>query len=199
MIREKVGTLYDWAREGHKPTRLKFIRELGNPTDVAIPDEEPLNPEELQKQVKYEIVRTLVSYAAGKQQDNKAQSYFFPFGALGGPATVGFKGAPSAWFALALAEMYPYLSKEKSTWDENLVAKFNHPVTGLWPWRAVKRHLSFQTKFRSSRIDMFAKYEASGGTFFGSNVAVARKRRHASKKKKRAKPISSDDEEDSFE
>ncbi len=69
----------------------------------------------------------------------------------------------------------------------------DHPMTGLWPWGKLNRHMTFRARMRATQTELFKAYEDLEGVFNGPEVdqhLVGRK------KKRRTKTVSSSDEDD---
>ena len=106
-----------------------------------------------------------------KKGDVGYQYGFFPYGKIPAWSTEAFKNIPSAVIALSLAEMYAFLKKPPSEWDQ-LAKKRSYPMTSLWLWGVIKRHLCFQEQFRSKKEFLFFEYEEGGGEYHGGEEVV---------------------------
>ena len=67
---------------------------------------------------------------------------------------------------MTITELYPFISRDKDKWPD-LMAKLAHPMTALWPWLTVNRHLNFHCKFREHRKELFSAYESKDGIYHG--------------------------------
>jgi len=68
---------------------------------------------------------------------------------------------------MALAEIYTFVARGKSKWSA-MLKKCDHPMTGLWPWGKVNRHMTFRSRWRVNRTKLFKMYQEAGGVFHGS-------------------------------
>ena len=182
---------------------MKFFRALADPGDVKLPlDGEPEKScKDLAEDMAYEVVNALVSYAAGFEREGKKGPYFFyPYGKPAATSTASFKKLPDAWFAVTLASMYPFVLREYQKWDA-IKKKFAHPMTGLWPWGTVNRHLCIRERFTANRESLFAAYERKGGDYHGQDkevAAVAVKRGKRSRRQNKS-AVESDEDTDSMD
>jgi len=176
LIPNACAPLYKWVHEGNVTFRSKIFRQMSCELVDACPSDEPVKDiDTLQQSFAFALVSSLVLFAQGqriKAKSKKKTEYgIYPYGIGCGTSNLKFKSVPTAWFATTLAEMYPYVTSDKSAWKE-LGKKFHHPVTALWPWGAIKRHMSFHTKLRALRIETFKAYVKAGGKFHGTNRRV---------------------------
>ena len=106
---------------------MAFVRALGDPGDVTLPlDDEPVGScEALSDGVGYEVVNTLVRVSQGRDGTGGNAYGFYPFGKQASVSTKEFKALPDAWFAIALAELYPFISREQQKW-KGLMENFAH-------------------------------------------------------------------------
>ena len=163
---------------------MKFFRALADPGDVTLPlDDEPEKScKNLADDMAYEVVNALVSYSAGVERDGKKGPYtFYPYAKPAATSTASFKKIPDTWFAVTLASMYPFVLRDYQKWD-TMKKKFAHPMTGLWPWGTVNRHLCIRERFTANHESLFAAYERKGGEYHGPDkevdgVVVTRSRR----------------------
>ena len=164
-----VNSLHGWVREGDVETRLKVIRALGDPGDVQLPVEgEPVKSmDTLVRKMSFYVVNALVAVSAGRESNEQNKYGFFPFGKQAGISTKAFIKLPDAVFSMALAEIYPFVAREKSKW-EIMLKRCDHPMTGLWPWGKLKRHMTFRSRWRVNRKELFEMYNENGGEFHGS-------------------------------
>ncbi len=167
--------LHAWVRKGDQAVRLKFIRALGDPGGVSLPsDTERLTIREMVKEMATGVVQTLLDFAKGRQMQGKDKKDkngkvtkgrlygFYPYGKPAAEQSKVFTAVSTAWLASTLAEMYPFVKADKDKWD-GLKTKVAHPMTMLWPWPTVNRHLSFQRSFHANRDQLFKEYELGGG------------------------------------
>ena len=147
VVRNRCKALYEWLRAGNRDWRAKFLRALAV-VDGDTPDDEPIKDKnELVASMAVALVTSLVRYSDGKKSTENNKYGFFPYGKGAAFSTTEFLAVPTPWFAVTLAGMYPYVTKDKDDWT-SLIEKFQHPVTSLWPWSTVRRYISFATKFR---------------------------------------------------
>ena len=136
------------------------------------PNDDPTETtKELASQMAYHVVNTLVTYAHGRPGHgvigDKDYDYgFYPYGKIPSWSTKAFKNMPTPWLATTLAEMYNFLRKDPQEWDQ-MRKKRSYPMTSLWPWGVVRRHMCFQQKFRAHKSFLFKEYEAGGGEYHG--------------------------------
>ena len=161
-------TLNGWVREGDFNTRLKFFRVLGDPGDVEFPIEgEPLlTCADMVKSMSTNVVSTLVNVAFGRSSSGTNSYGFYPYGKTASTSTDAFLQVSNPSFALTLAEMYPFVFHDKGKW-EKMMKCCDHPMTGLWPWRQLNRHLKFGAHMKSNREQLFKTYHTAGGKFHG--------------------------------
>ena len=167
--------LHSWIRDGEKDVRLKCIRELA-------PLDNETSSMELFQDMASNVVDTLVKVASGRApirttEKGKNKYGFYPYGKEAGLSTIAFKNVPSSWFAVTLSELYPFLRSDKDAWPE-MLKKLSHPLTALWPWATLRRHVSFHSKFHTNKEKLFKAYESSGhGTYHGPEPASSSRKR----------------------
>ena len=188
--------LYNWVREGDVETRLKFVRTLADPGDLEFPIKgEPIEDStQLMKSMAFQVVSTLVLVAQGRNSSGSNNYGFYPFGKAASFSTDAFLKLPQSYFASVLAEMYPYVARD-STKHKLMLKKCDHPMTGLWPWGKVNRHLTFRARLRACQTELFDAYEEVGGGYNGPEDG----RYLVGNKKKGPATVSSDEDEDSME
>ena len=194
--------LHNWVREGNEKARLAFLRNLGDPCtfDYPLDDETEDSYKSLADDMAFEVVSTLVAYSKGRERAGKDGKpyYFYPYGKAAATSTNAFKKVPDAFFASSLSTMYIFAARDNKTWSTTVLSKFAHPVSGLWPWKTVKRHIVFGSRFRLNRESLFRAYENDGGTYHGpepSDESVVRTNKPKTRKEKQkmAAEMSSDD------
>ena len=87
---------------------------------------------ELLSEMAYEVVNALVLYSAGRTPSGKNEYGFYPYGKEASWSTNAFKKLPTAWFALTFAEMYPFIFRDMTKWEE-LRKNRAFPMINLWP------------------------------------------------------------------
>ena len=146
----------------------------------------------------HEVVRTLVSFSMGTERQSKNGTYYhYPYGKKAATSTKAFKQIPDAWFAVTLATMYPFVVRDRAKWS-TMLDKFAHPLTGLWPWGVLKRHINFRSRISVTRDSLFEAYERNGGTYHGNEapdvqVAATRGRNNRRSTQQIAAAMSGDD------
>jgi len=143
----------------------------------------------------FETIQALVLYSAGRDGNGKNPYGFFPYGKPASQSTERFKAVPPSMLACTLAAMYPFVACDQSYWPK-LLKKCSHPMTGLWPWSQVRRHLSFHDKFSNNYLKLFEAYEEGKGEYHGPEVLVGLKRPD---KGHRHETSESEEDEESFE
>ena len=160
---------------------------------------EPLQTgQELFEEVAFETVQALVLYSGGRDGNGKNPYGFFPYGKPASVSTQSFKDVPPAMFACTLAAMYPFVACDKSYWPK-LLKKCSHPMTAMWPWGQVRRHLSFHQKFTNNFVKLFSAYEESKGEYHGPEVLAGLKRPCKGVVRKLDEDSDSEEDEESFE
>ena len=163
-------SLWKWAREGTRDIRLALLFNLDvvDFDDFTDDDEHPEDKDttQLLSEMAFEVVNALVVYSRGKGPSGSNVYGFYPYGKEGSYSTKAFKKIPTAWFALTFAEMYPFLFRDKSKWDE-LRKKRAYPMTNLWPHSHLIRYLKIQRAFTKQRTFLFKEYEKNGGVYHG--------------------------------
>ncbi len=149
--------------------RLKCIRHLGDPTDEPTPASQ-----EMASEMAFRVVETLVTYSVGRSgsgvRGREGFNYgFYPYGKIPASSTEGFKNLPVDWIGTTLAEMFPFLRKDVKLWDE-MRKKRCYPMTSLWPWGVVRRHMTFQKNLRKRLTFLFEEYEKGGGEYHGNDM-----------------------------
>ena len=185
---------------------MKCLRALGDPGDLDFPiDGEPIQTSgQLIQQMSYVITSTLLNVACGRGGNEQNEYGYFPYGKKAARSSNAFCTLPDAFFHLTLAEIYPFVMREKKAWPKMLKV-CDHKMTGLWPWGKINRHMKFREQFRLNRVNLFKGYEEAGGEYHGrepdAHIVKTRKR----KAKAKDKPVcddgsdSSDSMDDAFD
>ena len=163
LICEVLRPLHSWVREGNVELRLKLIREMDCDPELdisAIDDEPSEDSQSLLNEMSCKVVDTLVRYSKGQAKG------FCPYMKDASWSTKAFKSIPSTNFATTLAEIYPFLLKSINDWA-HMQKKRAYPMTGLWRWGVMRRHMLFQQRFNENRSGMFKAYENAGGLYHG--------------------------------
>ena len=160
--------LYNWVREGDFDTRLAFLRALGDPGGIQFPVEgEPiLAVGQMVLAMSFQVVSALLLVSSGKGSCGKNSYGFFPYGKAASYSTDAFCCVHTSNFAVSLAEMYPFVFHDKPKWTR-MFKVCSHPMTGLWPWGQLQRHLQFGKNLRETRKDLFLNYQDEDGHFHG--------------------------------
>ena len=172
--------LWQWVREGARRVRLALLLNLDHVELDELTDDDE-DPEEkdttkLLSEMAFEVVNALVIYSGGKGPSGSNEYGFFPYGKEASWSTSAFKKVPTAWFALTFAEMYPFLFRDTSKWDE-LRKKRAYPMTNLWPHSYLKRYIKFHRAFNKQRTFLFKSYEKEGGVYHGNESECEAKSR----------------------
>ena len=187
--------LYNWVREGNVETRLKFVRTLADPGDKFPIKGEPVqDPSKLVSRMYFLVVSTLLMVARGRESTGSNNYGFYPFGKQAAISTNGFLRVPQSYFSAVLAEMYPYIARDSSK-HPMMMKKCDHPMTGLWPWGKVNRHITFRARFRAVSKELLDVYQDEGGEFHGPEDDQYL----CTNKNKKKMTVSSDEEDDSLE
>ena len=195
--------LWKWVREGNTRVRLAFLMNLEEPLDLEeITDEDEDCPEEqdttkLFSEMAFEVVNALVLYSTGKSPSGSNEYGFYPYGKEASWSTSAFKKVSNASLALTFAEMYPFLFRPMSKWND-LRKKRAYPMTNLWPHAIVKRYFNFFRAFEKQRTLLFQEYEADeeDGIYHGQEYARKYQGKGASNKEGDDEDVSSDDSMD---
>ena len=193
MIVACVKPLYEWVRTGDKALRLSFLRELGEPEEH---DLKKVTAKKLCTDFSYIVVATLVKMSKGRDATGSNEYGFYPYGKAASYSTNHFKSVPDSFFAITLSEMYLFVSKDKDTWSS---MQYAHPITNLWPWATVKKHMNFQAKMRKRRLELFELYESEGGEYHGEDKVVQKSKKTPKPKPRKSKEPAASTEEESEE
>ena len=137
------------------------------------------------------VVETLITVASGRSPDDGNKYGFYPYGKSAGTSVDHFKNVPTAFFAATLSELYVFVAKDQSL-HQGILKKCSLPLTKLWPWPTVSRHVNFITQMRANRGTLFATYEKAGGVYDGLVPAPE----PAPKPPAQQKEMSSEDEDE---
>ena len=195
FISNNAVSLYAWVREGDPETRMRCLRALGDPGDLDLPvDGEPIQTSsQLIRQMSFAITATLVNVSCGRGGTEENEYGYFPYGKKAAESSDAFCTLPDAFFTMTLAEIYPFVARDRSAWGKMLKV-CNHKMTGLWPWGKLNRHMQFRKQFRINRVDLFKGYEEAGGEFHGREPDAHVKRRKRKAKKKSTTVDAADDD-----
>ena len=183
FIADNAVTLYNWVREGDTETRLRCLRSLGDPGDLDFPigGEPDRSAEQLLEGMSFVDVETLVNVSSGRVGTEDNQYGYYPYGKKASYSSDAFCTLPDAFFYMTLAEIYPFVARDKSTWKKMLNV-CDHKMTGLWPWGKLNRHMKFRKQFKINRVNLFKAYEKAGGDFHGRELDA-----HVKNRKRKAK------------
>ena len=74
--------------------------------------------------------------------------------------------------------------------------QYAHPITNLWPWATVKKHMNFQLKMRKRRLELFELYESEGGEYHGEDKVVQKSKKTPKPKPRKSKETAASTEEE---
>ena len=89
-------------------------------------------------------------------------------------STKMFKRQSDSSFSIVLAEIFTFVVNDVNEWGPYLSQRKSPPLTALWPFGLVKRHVEFAKYFRVKRRSLFLAYEAEGGEYHGPETVPQR-------------------------
>lgn len=166
--------LHEWVRKGNRRVRLHMLQTLRPPADDWDCDDETEEEQDhvsLASDMAYEVLNALVLYAAGRPPSEENKHGFHPYHKEASWSSKAFKQVPTACLSLTFAEMYPYVHSPMDKW-ESLRKKRSIPMTSLWPWTVLRRHIKYFHMFNERREYLAQQYEEQEGEYHGPELVV---------------------------